>query len=178
MCQIPVVPRGNDFSLKKNLFSDPTGKKRYMMPDATIFSFNDSQIDRAVWNGWDSALEQMSIGARFLDTEERVLEISLVLAKDVQGWDSFQPRLHFRVLWDMDVRTYAWPIRLLNFLNLHRSCPAISHRAFLKWPASLKKLKGKYVFQARHILFKQTKGNSVWSHVLFFFNNLIQVCWI
>ena len=51
-------------------------------------------------------MEQMSIGARFLDIEKPVLEISLVLAEDVQGWDSFQSRLHLRVLWE-HVRTYV-----------------------------------------------------------------------
>ena len=50
-----------------------------------------------------------------------MLEISLVLAKDVQGWtNSFQPRLHLRVLWDMDVRTYN-PSGYLR--NLHRFVP-------------------------------------------------------
>ena len=29
-------------SFKKQSFSDPTGKKRYMMPGATIFSFNQT----------------------------------------------------------------------------------------------------------------------------------------
>ena len=50
---------------------DPTGKKWYMMPDATIIYFPSGQVDKAVWNGWDSALEQMSIGARFSDIEKR-----------------------------------------------------------------------------------------------------------
>ena len=40
-------------SLKKQSFLDPICKKRYMMPDATIFSVNDQpgQIDKAVLNG-------------------------------------------------------------------------------------------------------------------------------
>ena len=38
-----------------------------------------------------------------------MLDMSLVLAKDVQGFDSFQPRLHLKVLTsrgDMSTRTY------------------------------------------------------------------------
>ena len=68
-------------SLKKQSFLDPTGKKRYMMPGATIFSFN--------WTRWF----EMDFG-RNLDLVTdvhrgeilgyRVLEISLVLGKDVQ----------------------------------------------------------------------------------------------
>ena len=81
-------------SLKKQSFSDPKGKKRYM-PGATVFSFDQARQGSLKMDF--VTLEQMPTGARFLDIEKRVLEISLVLAEDVQGRDSFTPRLHLRV---------------------------------------------------------------------------------
>ena len=84
-------------SLKKKSFSDPTGKKRYMMPGATIFSFNQTRpfelnFARSLGLGTDVHRGEI-LGYRCA----RVLEISLVPAKDVHGCDSFQTRLHLRV---------------------------------------------------------------------------------
>ena len=55
-------------SLKKQSFSDPSGKKRYMMPGAITFSFNQTREFEMVLQAV-SALEQMSIRARFLDID-------------------------------------------------------------------------------------------------------------
>ena len=72
-------------SLKIQPLLDPKGKKRYMMPGATIFSFNQTRqfemdFARSLDLGADVHRGEI-LGYRYT----WVLEISLVLAKDVQG---------------------------------------------------------------------------------------------
>ena len=63
-------------SLKRQSFLYPTGKKRYMMPGAAIFSFYQTmRFDRCL-------VTEVHRGEIL---GHRGLEISLVLAKDVQG---------------------------------------------------------------------------------------------
>ena len=84
MCHISFVLRGNGFS-QETVFLDPTGKKRYMLPGATMFSFNQTrkfEMDFARNLGFGTDVHRGAIlGYRYT----WVLEISLVLAKDVQG---------------------------------------------------------------------------------------------
>ena len=71
-------------SLKKQPFLDPTGKKRYMMPGATIFSFNQTRA-RPFEMDFGRNLGLVTNVHRGEILGYRVLEISLVLAKGVQG---------------------------------------------------------------------------------------------
>ena len=122
MCHIPVVPRGNGFSQETIFFRS---NRQETIHDAwcyNIFLQRSTRPDRQGGLKWMRRGSALDIGARFLDIEKRVLEISLVLAKDVQDWDSFQPRLHLRVLWDMDVRAYN-PSGYLTSATCIALCP-------------------------------------------------------
>ena len=99
-------------SLKKQSFLDPTAKKRYMMPGAMKFSFNQTRRFKMDF-GRNLGLVTNVHRSEILGY--RVLKISLFLVRDVQGSASFASHGALRYL-RTDVHTYN-PAGFLR--NLH-----------------------------------------------------------
>ena len=117
-------------TLEKQSFSDPTGKKRYTMPGATTFSFNQTRQFEMDFIRSLSTLEQMSIGARFLDIDVRGCLNQHRSGKRCTGLSSCQPRLHLKVRWDT-VSRISHPVINATCIALLDTVPCQTERNFI-----------------------------------------------